>query len=100
VPPDAWATVLALAALRARLRGEQALWADWEVGVSVAADAQLRSTPSRRTLRIGRRPVAELDQCALLRKPRRLLSASAGDAQQEVLAFIALGTRDGAVSRA
>jgi hypothetical protein len=31
--PDAWATVLALAALRARLRGEQALWSDWEVRV-------------------------------------------------------------------
>ena len=46
VPPDAWATVLALAALRARLRGEQALWADWEVGAPVAAVGQLSCTPS------------------------------------------------------
>lgn len=30
---DAWATVLALAALRSRLRSEQALWSDWEVGL-------------------------------------------------------------------
>lgn len=40
VLPDAWATVLTLAALRGRLRREQALWADWEVGVSVAAVGQ------------------------------------------------------------
>jgi hypothetical protein len=34
--PDSWATVLVLAALRARLRGEQALWSDWEVRAALS----------------------------------------------------------------